>query len=50
MTGPGAVVNPTEAVWASPRRTRGLYAAGAASFAGVGVALVAVRTHRSSCC
>jgi hypothetical protein len=41
MTAPGAVVNPAEAVRASPRRAGALYAAGAASFAGAGVALVA---------
>jgi hypothetical protein len=43
MTAPGAVVNTPEAVRASPRRARALYAAGAAPFAGAGVALVAVR-------
>jgi hypothetical protein len=43
MTAPGAVVNPPEGVRASPRRARALYAAGAASFAGAGAALVAVR-------
>jgi hypothetical protein len=43
MTARGAVLNPPEAVRVWRRRARALYAAGAASFAGAGVALVAVR-------